>query len=63
MEIPDRHADLFIALVRQNGGSLSKKKRMLPEFELLTEHEIGDMEIAIRNALGGTESDGPVVED
>lgn len=63
VELPDRHADLFITLIRQNGGTLSKKKRKLPEFELLTEHEIEGMEKAIRDALGGTESDGPVVEE
>jgi hypothetical protein len=63
VDMPDRHADLFITLVRQNGGTLSKKKRKLPEFELLTEREIEEMEKAIREALGGEESDGPVVEE
>ena len=55
VDMPDRHADLFITLVRQNGGTLSKKKQKLPEFEVLTEHEIEEMEKAIRDALAGTE--------
>lgn len=63
VDMPDRHADLFITLVRQNGGSLSKKKRKLPEFELLTEHEIEEMEKTIRDALGGAESGGPLAEE
>lgn len=52
LEMPSRHADLFIALVRQNGGTLSKKKRKLPEFELLTDAEVEQMERAIRDTLG-----------
>jgi hypothetical protein len=52
VEMPDRHADLFITLVRQNGGALSKKKRKLPEFELLTDTEVEQMEKVIRDTLG-----------
>jgi hypothetical protein len=52
VEMPDRHADLFIALVRQNGGALSKKKRKLPEFEVLTDAEVEQMEKVIRETLG-----------
>ena len=51
VEMPDRHADLFIALVRQNGGALSKKKRKLPEFEVLTNAEVEQMEKVIRETL------------
>jgi len=51
VEMPDRHVDLFIKLVRQNGGALSKKKRKLPEFEVLTDAEIGEMEGVIREIL------------
>lgn len=51
VEMPDRHADLFLKLVRQNGGTLSKKKRKLPEFELLTEEEILHLESVIRSSL------------
>lgn len=60
VDMPDRHADLFIILVRQNGGNLPKKKRKMTEFELLAEREIEEMEKAIRDALRGAESDGAV---
>lgn len=51
VELPDRIADLFVKLCRQNGGSLSKKKRKLPEFEPLTDGEIAAMEAVIREGL------------
>lgn len=51
VELPDRHADLFIKLVRQNGGTLSKKKRSLPEFELLTDDEIEGLERVVSGIL------------
>lgn len=58
VDLPDRHADLFIALVRQNGGALSKKKRKLPEFEVLADDEVSQMEIIIRGILAGSETSG-----
>ena len=51
VEMPDRHADLFIKLVRQNGGTLSKKKRVLPEFEPLTDEEIEGLERVVSGIL------------
>ena len=45
----DRIADLFVRLVRQNGGTLSKKKRALPEFAVLTSDEIAAMEAVMRD--------------
>lgn len=54
VELPDRHTDLFIKLVRQNHGALSKKKRKLPEFELLTDEEVLRMETAIAGILEGS---------
>ncbi len=51
VEMPDRHADLFIKLVRQNGGTLSKKKRGLPEFEPLTDEEIVALEQVVSGIL------------
>ena len=51
VEMPDRHADLFIRLVSQNGGTLSKKKRKLPEFELLTDAEVEKMQKVICDTL------------
>lgn len=52
VELPDRIADLFVRLVRQNGGTLSKKKRALPEFAALTSVEIAAMEAVVRDGLG-----------
>ncbi|MGB6222369.1 Fic family protein [Haloferula sp.] len=51
VEMPDRHADLFVMLVRQNGGTLSKKKRQLSEFHLLTDEEVVAMEKVVREGL------------
>lgn len=55
VELPDRHADLFVKLCRQNGGSLSKTKRKLEEFAPLTDEEIAALEAAVREGLGMVE--------
>jgi hypothetical protein len=52
VELPDRIADLFVKLCRQNGGTLSKRKRELPEFSPLTDGEIAGLEAIVRNGLG-----------
>jgi hypothetical protein len=52
IELPDRIADLFVKLCRQNGGSLSKRKRELPEFSPLTDAEIAGLEEVVREGLG-----------
>ena len=54
VEMPDRHADLFIKLVRQNNGELSAKKRKLPEFAQLSDDEIRAMEEVLCETLGIT---------
>ena len=51
VEMPDRHADLFIKLVRQNRGTLSKKKRELAEFGPLTDEEIAVLERVVCGIL------------
>ena len=51
VELPDRVADLFAKLCRQNGGTLSNRKRELPEFALLTDGEITALEETVRNGL------------
>jgi hypothetical protein len=51
VEMPDRNAELFIKLVRQNGGTLSKKKRALPEFEPLSDEEIAALERVVSGIL------------
>lgn len=50
VDLPEPHANLFLKLALQNHGRLSKKKRSLPHFELLTPEEIDGLEEAIRTA-------------
>jgi hypothetical protein len=52
VELPDRVADLFVKLCRQNGGQLSKRKRELPEFLPLTHEEITALEGVVCEGLG-----------
>ena len=52
VELPDRVADLFVKLCRQNGGRLSKRKRELPEFTPLTDEEIAALEKVVSAGLG-----------
>lgn len=52
VDLPDRIADLFVKLCRQNGGTLSRAKRRLEEFSPLTDAEIRDLEEIVRNGLG-----------
>ncbi len=52
VDLPDRIADLFVKLCRQNGGSLSQTKRKLEEFAPLTDQEIAAMEEIVRAGLG-----------
>lgn len=51
IELPDRIAGLFVTLVRQNAGKLSKRKRELPEFVTLTADEISALEEVVRDGL------------
>lgn len=52
VELPDRIAELFVKLCRQNGGRLSKKKRSLEEFAPLTDAEIEALEAVLRAGVG-----------
>lgn len=47
VDMPDQLIDLFIKCVRQNGGSLSQRKR-LSHFHMLTDKEISNMESVIQ---------------
>lgn len=58
VELPDRVADLFVKLCRQNGGQLSKRKRELPEFLVLTNMEIADLEEVVCQGLGFSRDPG-----
>jgi Fic/DOC family len=51
VDLPNRQADLFIRLCRQNNGSLSKSKRQIPEFAALTDAEISGLEAAAVKAF------------
>lgn len=51
VDLPNRHADLFIRLCVQNGGTLSKAKRRLEEFAKLTAQEMDELEAAVREAF------------
>lgn len=51
VDLPNRHADLFVRLCLQNHGALSKSKRQLPEYALLSDEEIAGLEAAVAEAF------------
>ncbi|MBM3857031.1 MAG: cell filamentation protein Fic [Verrucomicrobia bacterium] len=51
VDLPNRHADLFIRLCLQNHGHLSKTKQALSEFSSLTEDEIKKLETCVAMAF------------
>lgn len=51
VELPNRHADLFVRLCLQNNGVLSKSKRQLPENAKLSSEEIAGLEAAVSEAF------------
>jgi hypothetical protein len=51
VDLPNRHADLFVRLCLQNNGTLSKVKRQLPEYAKLTNKEITGLEAAVAEAF------------
>lgn len=54
IEMPDRLADDLMLFIRQNGGSLSKKRRER-EFAALTDAEVARLEAVVREAFEGFE--------
>jgi len=52
VELPNRVADLFVVLCRQNHGKLSARKRKLEEFAPLTDEEIAELERIVSEGLG-----------
>lgn len=54
VDLPNRQADLFVRLCLQNKGHLSKAKRALPDFLLLTEEEFQQLEYAVGTAFNLT---------
>lgn len=55
VEMPDRLAVNFIMFVRQNGGTLPKKRRQ-GEFEALSDEEAAELERIVAEAFEGYES-------
>ncbi len=53
VDLPNRIADLFVKLCRQNGGRLSARKRQSVEFERLTDQEIAALESVVAGVSGG----------
>jgi hypothetical protein len=52
VEMPDRLAANLIMFVRQNGGTLSRRRRE-GEFAKLTDDEVATLEAVVREALEG----------
>ena len=50
VDLPNRHADLFVRVCLQNNGKLSKAKRQLSEFRQLSDDEISGLEAAVDEA-------------
>ena len=57
VEMPDRLADELLLFIRQNKGTLSKKRRER-EFEKLTNDEVASIEAIVRDAFDGFFSSG-----
>jgi hypothetical protein len=51
VDLPNRPADLFVRLCLQNGGTLSKAKRQLPDYAALSDEEIAGLEAAVAEAF------------
>jgi hypothetical protein len=51
VDLPNRHADLFVRFCLQNKGLLSKAKRRLPEYAALADQEIAALEAAVGKAF------------
>ena len=56
-DVPNRIADLFVKLCRQNNGRLSNKKRGHPDFAQLTSEEMNQWEEIVKSGLGLSGSD------
>ncbi len=51
VDLPERIADLFVRLVVQNRGRMSRTKRKLSSFEKLRDEEVEELEAAVRKAF------------
>jgi Fic/DOC family protein len=57
VEMPDRMAENLLMFIRQNKGTLSKKRRT-EEFRKLRDDEVASLELIVRDAFEGFEGDG-----
>jgi hypothetical protein len=51
VDLPNRHADLFLRLCLQNNGKLSQAKRRMEEYGRLTDAEVAGLETAVAEAF------------
>lgn len=51
VDLPNRHADLFVRLCLQGNGKISKAKRQLPDYAMLSDQEITGLEAAVVEAF------------
>ena len=51
VDLPNRHADLFVRLCLQGSGTLSKAKRQLPDYAALSDKEIAELETVVTEAF------------
>jgi hypothetical protein len=57
VEMPDRMAENLVMFIRQNKGTLSKKRRT-EEFKKLRDEEVASLELIVRDAFEGFEDTG-----
>jgi hypothetical protein len=62
IEMPDRLAQNLILFIRQNDGTLSKRKRE-KEFSALTDEEVRDLESIVQDAFDGFEGPDRIVQE
>jgi Fic family protein len=62
IEMPDRLAQNLILFIRQNDGTLSKRKRE-KEFSALTDKEVRDLESIVQDAFDGFDGPDRIVQE
>jgi hypothetical protein len=62
IEMPNRLAQNLILFIRQNDGTLSKRKRE-KEFSALTDEEVRDLESIVQDAFDGFDGPDRIVQE
>ena len=62
IEMPDRLAQNLILFIRQNDGTLSRRKRE-KEFSALTDEEVRDLESIVQDAFDGFDGSDRIVQE